>query len=539
MRPGDPVCEHCAAPVRGGAVYQLVLPDGTKMPLRGSVTLGRSPDNAVRLEDRSVSRHHARVLAAGDVPMIEDAGSSYGTQVDGRPLAGTEALTDGARITLGDVELTVELRRDDADEGRTIVVPAVGTVVVGSVEGSVLDVPAPAGGMRPRMRSGWTLKRLAEDEGELRWVLRSDRDGALVRMADEQAGLLDLLDGTNELPDLIAQAERRGGGDGVAGLARLLAELGDRGFLADVEGERTAPPGRLARLVRPRELTTERGQAIVEAIYRRGGWIPFTAGGLAVITLVIVAGVAAFAWTIAEGKATPFVVGDRIGLGALVFILGRLALVVVHELAHGLAMASFGRRIPRAGVKLMIVVPFAFVDTTEAWFESRRRRIAVSAAGPASDLALGGTAAIIAALVLPGSLGDVLFQIAFAAYLGAFFNLNPFLDRDGYHMLVDALREPGLRRRARRHFAARLSGKPSDEADGRSLTIYSLASIGWMLAAAAFAIGLSTRYYGVLTGLAPDAVVWSVLGVVYALLFVPVIVVLVRPLWTRLRGGDG
>ena len=54
---------------------------------------------------------------------------------------------------------------------------------------------------------------------------------------------------------------------------------------------------------------------------------------------------------------------------------------------------------------------------------------------------------------------DVFFQLAFAGYVGAFFNLNPFIDRDGYHILVDYLREPGLRKRAKDQFSRRLSGK--------------------------------------------------------------------------------
>ena len=54
---------------------------------------------------------------------------------------------------------------------------------------------------------------------------------------------------------------------------------------------------------------------------------------------------------------------------------------------------------------------------------------------------------------------DVFFQLAFAGYVGAFFNLNPFIDRDGYHILVDYLREPGLRKRAKDQFSRRLRGK--------------------------------------------------------------------------------
>ena len=60
--------------------------------------------------------------------------------------------------------------------------------------------------------------------------------------------------------------------------------------------------------------------------------------------MLIVAGLGAFAYLIVGRYGTPFVVAQRIGLGALVFLLGRFAVVAVHETAHGLAMASFGRR---------------------------------------------------------------------------------------------------------------------------------------------------------------------------------------------------
>ena len=159
-----------------------------------------------------------------------------------------------------------------------------------------------------------------------------------------------------------------------------------------------------------------------------------------------VAGLAAFLYLIVRRYGTPFVVADRIGIGALVFLLGRFLVVALHELAHGLVVSSFGRRVSRAGLKLMLVFPFAFVDTSDGWFEPRRRRFAISAAGPASDLLVGGIFALGAAFV-SGTVRDVLFQLAFAAYVGAFSNLNPLLDRDGYHMLVDWLGEPGLRKR--------------------------------------------------------------------------------------------
>jgi pSer/pThr/pTyr-binding forkhead associated (FHA) protein len=48
------------------------------------VTIGRDPDNTVRLADPTVSRVHARISSTAGGALLEDAGSSYGTWLDGR-----------------------------------------------------------------------------------------------------------------------------------------------------------------------------------------------------------------------------------------------------------------------------------------------------------------------------------------------------------------------------------------------------------------------------------------------------------------------
>src|SRR5215208_7013652 len=151
----------------------------------------------------------------------------------------------------------------------------------------------------------------------------------------------------------------------------------------------------------------------------------------------------------------------------------------------------------------MFVFPYAFVDTSEAWFEPRRRRIMISAAGPLSDLALGALFSLCCLALAKGAVRDVFFQLAFAAYVGAFFNLNPFIDRDGYHILVDVLREPGLRRRAKDQFNRRLSGK-ARSSDSPVLARYSIAGLVWSILAAGFAIFMSLRYEPVLSALVPQ-----------------------------------
>jgi putative peptide zinc metalloprotease protein len=467
---------------------------------------------------------------------VEDAGSTHGTFLDGRPIGGRTRLRDGARVHVGNVEFRVERRRDESEAGRTIVVRPGASLLVSAVGQSEIAENATSFGFRPKVRSGWALKRLEEGEGSRRWVLKDLRgDGAFVRMGDEEAAVFRQLDGQHALPELITDAEARFGPGGATRLARLLADLGERGLLEGVEGGATTDgAGGLAKALKPREYEIKGLGRLFERIYLAGGWVLFTRAALAVMAAVGIAGLVTFFYLIARRYGTPFVVAQRIGIGAAVFLFGRFLVVALHELAHGLVVSSYGRRVTRAGVKLMLVFPYAFVDTSDGWFEPRRRRLAISAAGPASDLLVGGVFALGAAFV-DGTVRDVLFQLSFAAYVGALSNLNPLLDRDGYHMLVDWLGEPGLRRRARAHLAAVLSGRGRASDEPRALLVYAVAGLAWTVAAVAFVIVMSARYYEILTSLAPPEVVWGVLGAFYLLLFVPVLFMIGRPLLERLR----
>jgi putative peptide zinc metalloprotease protein len=505
------------------------------------MTIGRSPGSTVQLEDPTVSRLHARISGnGGAVPVIEDAGSSHGTWIDGRRLSEPTALHDGAKIRLGDQELRVERRRDVAEAGRTIVVRAGASLVVPALGPAGVESSATQFGMKPRVRSGYALKRLEASEGNRRWVLKDLNTGSFLRLSDNDARLFGAFDGSHSLVDLIGIAERTFGPSGPARLARLLSDLGERGFLAGVAGAGTAAaeePEGWRKLVRPREKVFPRVGRFFDAAYRHGGWLLFTRPALIAIATLAAAGIGVFAYLVVGRYGTPFVVGKKIGVGGLVFLLGRFAVVAVHETAHGMTMASFGRRVERAGLKLLFIFPYAFVDTSEAWFEPRRRRIAISAAGPVSDFSLGAIFSLCCLLLPGGTVRDIFFQLAFAAYVGAFFNLNPFIDRDGYHILVDVLKEPGLRRRAKQQFARRLSGQRV-ETDSPVLARYSVFGLGWSFLAAFFAIGMSLRYEPVMVQLAPKYVVWTVLGTLWLALFIPVFLVLGKPLLDRVRGKE-
>jgi uncharacterized RDD family membrane protein YckC len=69
------------------------------------VHLGRELDNALRLSDPSVSRHHAVIRQGPDGYAIEDLQSSNGVLLNGARVP-SAPLRDGDRITLGQIQIT-------------------------------------------------------------------------------------------------------------------------------------------------------------------------------------------------------------------------------------------------------------------------------------------------------------------------------------------------------------------------------------------------------------------------------------------------
>lgn len=76
----------------------------------GESIIGRSRMAQVHINESTVSRQHARILASplGEVT-IEDLGSSNGTYVNNEKIEGRRRLADGDRVHVGDAELRVRI----------------------------------------------------------------------------------------------------------------------------------------------------------------------------------------------------------------------------------------------------------------------------------------------------------------------------------------------------------------------------------------------------------------------------------------------
>jgi chromosome segregation ATPase len=73
-------------------------------------TLGRTPDNDIRIDEDFISRHHAVVLLAGANTVVEDLNSTNGTYVNGERI-NRRALKEGDLVTLGKTEFRFVLKK--------------------------------------------------------------------------------------------------------------------------------------------------------------------------------------------------------------------------------------------------------------------------------------------------------------------------------------------------------------------------------------------------------------------------------------------
>ena len=94
--------------VQGGG-----LTPGERIDLFGGVTIGRSDQADVRIDDRFSSGIHCRVHTRGNVYLVEDMDSTNGTYLNGGELRGEAPLSDMDEIQIGDTVLRFELTLDE------------------------------------------------------------------------------------------------------------------------------------------------------------------------------------------------------------------------------------------------------------------------------------------------------------------------------------------------------------------------------------------------------------------------------------------
>lgn len=108
--PRPPVVSEEPKPEANGkppaAPASLRMEDGRVIALGDSVTIGRSRENNLVIEDDTVSGKHAEIARQGPTFVISDLGSRNGTFIEEAPVAAPQTLRHGQAIRLGNARLT-------------------------------------------------------------------------------------------------------------------------------------------------------------------------------------------------------------------------------------------------------------------------------------------------------------------------------------------------------------------------------------------------------------------------------------------------
>jgi putative peptide zinc metalloprotease protein len=334
---------------------------------------------------------------------------------------------------------------DDVDEAPT------GALDVYALLAGRLDVMA----AHPCPREG--LRSAQRDDG---LVLNDPQRGTYALLEPEDAWLWQRMDGSRTVGDLLVAFFQEFHVLAPARLLNLVATLKARGMLTDEPVDvwtalaARLGSGRVRRLrtavgiVTGREhLKLRRADPFFAWLARVAGRVVYTPAVRWLCLAIAAVGGATFLYEVVSGSysATPTAVPVW---GVVLLVYGiQLAITAAHELAHGVECKHRGCRVNAFGVTLFYGIPCLFVDTTDVWMADRKGRILTSWAGPYAELIISGTLAVTVLLVGP-PWQMLLFQVVFLLNFTAIFNLLPFVEMDGYYILVDVLGIPRLRARS-------------------------------------------------------------------------------------------
>lgn len=182
-------------------------------------------------------------------------------------------------------------------------------------------------------------------------------------------------------------------------------------------------------------------------------------------------------------------------------------LKVLHELGHGLFTKVWGGHVQEWGVVFIVGTPLPYVDATSSTaFAPKRRRLMVSAAGMAVELFLAAVALLIWLNIEEGLLRGLLYNVVVIGSVSTlFFNGNPLLRFDGYHLLCDAIDVPNLGTRANQmvtylvqrygYGVQGLNSPAVSRREGAGLAFYAVAAFAYRLLVLGIIILLVARYF--------------------------------------------
>ena len=311
--------------------------------------------------------------------------------------------------------------------------------------------------LRPKLADDIEIRVFEQRWGEGYVMIANPRDLLHFRLAASDLGLLQLMDGTRTVKEIVVERFEESGEMELSTVIDLVRSLYRGNFL---EQRHVDVPSMVTRAMDP--VTDRRRKArqfgktlsiewegahrLVQWIYDHGlKWV-FKPLVLLVLIATAIVGLGAFVDILRHEQ---FVIAGRsLAIGFVVLIVLDYVMVFCHELGHALVIVHNGRRIRSAGFQIYFGSPAFFVESSDGLMMDRRKQIIESFAGPFAQLVLAGIASLIA-WGFPGwILSETMYKFAVLNYLVVIMNLIPLLELDGYYILADLIEIPDLRERS-------------------------------------------------------------------------------------------
>lgn len=146
---------------------------------------------------------------------------------------------------------------------------------------------------------------------------------------------------------------------------------------------------------------------------------------------------------------------NKTSLGVDTFVgyyLGIMIIIIFHEFSHAIVCKRYGAKVNEMGMMFYYASVCFYADTTDAWMlKNKWHRVMISLAGPINTLVMAmffGWALIISMHLGNQNLSMIFAAVFLIGIVQVFINLIPFIDFDGYYILMDILEIPNLRKKS-------------------------------------------------------------------------------------------
>jgi putative peptide zinc metalloprotease protein len=290
------------------------------------------------------------------------------------------------------------------------------------------------------------------------YVIKNPAAGRFFRMGELEAFIAKQLDGATALEEVQRRVQEKfGSAISTATLERFIEWLRQRGLLAD---ERTAAMPSLAA-----------GRRIGGDIFyirfkafdpdRFLSWLAGKLQFLFTPAFVVSSSVLIFFALGVTVSNWPEIQREFLNLfhieSLLLAWLVMLAVITLHEFAHGLTCKHFGGQVHELGFLLIYFQPAFFCNVSDAWlFPEKSKRLWVTFAGAYFETFLSAISTVVWRLTdFDTTANHLALVVTATSAIRSLFNMNPLIKLDGYYLLSDWLAIPNLRQKAFQYLKAR------------------------------------------------------------------------------------